>query len=56
MEFEIGPDDDGKVKSVSASAPGGGPCSGPRKSQSHHDRREDGGDGNARGDVSHNVR
>ena len=56
MDFEIGPDDDGKVKSVSVSAPGEGPCSDPRKSQSHHDRREDGGDGNARGGGSRNVR
>lgn len=33
VEFEIGHDDDGKVKAVSVTAPGGGPCFGPRKSR-----------------------
>lgn len=41
MEFEIGHDDDGKVKAVSVSAPGGGPCSGPRKSRSNRRREGD---------------
>mmetsp|Transcript_2341 Transcript_2341/g.5188 ORF Transcript_2341/g.5188 Transcript_2341/m.5188 type:complete len:270 (+) Transcript_2341:173-982(+) len=33
VEFEIGNDDDGKVKAVNVTAPGGGPCSGPRKNR-----------------------
>jgi len=41
VEFEIGHDDDGKVKAVSVTAPGGGPCSGPRKSRNNR-RRETG--------------
>jgi hypothetical protein len=41
VEFEIGHDDDGKVKAVSVSAPGGGPCSGPRKSRSNRRREGD---------------
>jgi hypothetical protein len=41
VEFEIGHDDDGKVKAVSVTAPGGGPCSGPRKSRNSR-RRESG--------------
>lgn len=56
VEFEIGHDDDGKVKAVSVSAPGGGPCSGPRKSRRHRDRKDDGGDGNARGGGRRNER
>lgn len=31
MEYEIGQDDNGKAKAVNVKAPGGGPCSGPRK-------------------------
>lgn len=31
VEFEIGHDDDGKVKAVNVTAPGGGPCQGERK-------------------------
>ena len=31
MEYEIGLDDNGKAKAVNVKAPGGGPCSGPRK-------------------------
>ena len=42
MEFEIGNDDDGKVKAVNVSAPGGGPCSGPRRSRNN--RRREAGD------------
>jgi len=34
VEFEIGHDDDGKIKAVSVTAPGGGPCFGPRRSRS----------------------
>ncbi len=41
MEFEIGHDDDGKVKAVNVTAPGGGPCSGPRRSRNNR-RRETG--------------
>lgn len=41
VEFEIGHDDDGKVKAVSVTAPGGGPCTGPRKSRNNR-RRETG--------------
>jgi hypothetical protein len=41
VEFEIGHDDDGKVKAVSVTAPGGGPCTGPRKSRNNR-RREAG--------------
>lgn len=36
----IGHDDDGKVKAVSVTAPGGGPCFGPRKSRSSARRRD----------------
>ncbi|KAL7541417.1 hypothetical protein ACHAXR_010912 [Thalassiosira sp. AJA248-18] len=42
VEFEIGHDDDGKAKAVSVTAPGGGPCFGPRKSRPNP-RRRDGG-------------
>mmetsp|Transcript_1972 Transcript_1972/g.4885 ORF Transcript_1972/g.4885 Transcript_1972/m.4885 type:complete len:214 (-) Transcript_1972:470-1111(-) len=45
VEFEIGHDDDGKVKAVSVTAPGGGPCFGPRKSRPHPRRRESRGAG-----------
>ena len=45
MEFEVGHDDDGKVKAVNVTAPGGGPCSGPRKNRRPRDRREGGGRG-----------
>jgi hypothetical protein len=31
VEYEIGQDDNGKAKAVNVKAPGGGPCSGPRK-------------------------
>lgn len=31
MEYEIGQDDNGKAKAINVKAPGGGPCSGPRK-------------------------
>mmetsp|Transcript_9735 Transcript_9735/g.16103 ORF Transcript_9735/g.16103 Transcript_9735/m.16103 type:complete len:253 (+) Transcript_9735:92-850(+) len=41
VEFEIGHDDDGKVKAVSVTAPGGGPCTGPRRSRNNR-RRETG--------------
>jgi len=40
VEFEIGHDDDGKVKAVSVTAPGGGPCFGPRKSRPNPRRRD----------------
>ena len=30
MEFEVGKDDDGKLKALNVTAPGGGPCTGPR--------------------------
>ena len=43
MEFEIGQDDDGKVKAVSVTAPGGGPCFGPRKPRSSIRRRDNKG-------------
>lgn len=56
MEFEIGHDDDGKVKAVSVTAPGGGPCFGPRKSRPNPRRRDgraarsnSGAEGSARG-------
>lgn len=45
MEFEIGHDDDGKVKAVSVTAPGGGPCFGPRKSRPNPRRRDGSGRG-----------
>ena len=45
MEFEIGHDDDGKVKAVSVTAPGGGPCFGPRKSRPNPRRRDGKGAG-----------
>jgi hypothetical protein len=31
VEYEIGQDDNGKAKAINVKAPGGGPCSGPRK-------------------------
>ena len=43
VEFEIGHDDDGKVTAVSVTAPGGGPCSGPRKNRRPRDRRDGNG-------------
>lgn len=45
VEFEIGHDDDGKVKAVSVTAPGGGPCTGPRKSRPNFRRRNGRGGG-----------
>lgn len=47
VEFEIGHDDDGKVKAVSVTAPGGGPCFGPRKARPNP-RRRDGKSGSGR--------
>jgi hypothetical protein len=49
VEFEIGHDDDGKVKAVSVTAPGGGPCTGVRKSRRPRERREGGGNNNGGG-------
>jgi len=50
VEFEIGNDDDGKVKAVSVTAPGGGPCFGPRKSRPNPRRRDGrGGRNSAKG-------
>ncbi len=40
VEFEIGHDDNGKVKAVSVTAPGGGPCFGPRKARPNTRRRD----------------
>jgi len=45
VEFEIGHEEDGKVKAVNVTAPGGGPCSGPRKSRPNHRRRDGRGGG-----------
>jgi len=42
VEFEIGKDDEGKLKAENVTAPGGGPCTGPRKihpSRRSNDRR-----------------
>ncbi|KAL7549337.1 hypothetical protein ACHAWF_012607 [Thalassiosira exigua] len=50
VEFEIGHDDDGKVKAVSVTAPGGGPCFGPRKSRSGPRRRSNQGGGGEGGE------
>lgn len=47
VEFEIGHDDDGKVKAVSVTAPGGGPCFGPRKSRPNTRRQEGRGSRNS---------
>jgi len=44
VEYEIGHDDNGKAKAVSVTAPGGGPCFGPRKARPNT-RRRDGGKG-----------
>lgn len=49
VEFEIGHDDDGKVKAISVTAPGGGPCTGVRKSRRPRERREGGGNNNGGG-------
>lgn len=49
VEFEIGYDEDGKPKAENVTAPGGGPCSGPRKSRVYQNRRRrptKNGDGN----------
>jgi len=51
VEFEIGHDDDGKVKAVSVTAPGGGPCFGPRKPR-NNSRRRDSRSGSARADSA----
>ena len=51
MEFEIGHDDDGKVKAVSVTAPGGGPCFGPRKPR-NNSRRRDSRSGSSRADSA----
>ncbi|KAL3778080.1 hypothetical protein ACHAW5_001419 [Stephanodiscus triporus] len=40
VEFEIGYDDNGKAKAVSVTAPGGGPCFGPRKARPNTRRRD----------------
>jgi hypothetical protein len=40
VEFEIGHDDNGKAKAVSVTAPGGGPCFGPRKARPNTRRRD----------------
>ncbi len=48
MEFEIGHDDDGKMKAVSVTAPGGGPCSGPRKTRPNFRRRDGRGGGSGK--------
>jgi len=40
VEFEIGHDDDGKAKAVSVTAPGGGPCFGPRRTRPNTRRRD----------------
>jgi hypothetical protein len=37
VEFEIDHDDNGKAKAVSVTAPGGGPCFGPRNPQADVD-------------------
>lgn len=39
VEFEIGHDDDGKPKADNVTAPGGGPCFGPRKQRNQSNRR-----------------
>lgn len=39
VEFEIGVDEDGKPKAENVTAPGGGPCTGPRKQRNPHRRR-----------------
>jgi len=45
VEFEVGHDEDGKVKAVNVTAPGGGPCTGPRKPRPHIRRRDGRGGG-----------
>lgn len=42
VEFTIGHDEEGKVKAENVTAPGGGPCTGPRSSRRH--RRRTSGD------------
>mmetsp|Transcript_15782 Transcript_15782/g.23708 ORF Transcript_15782/g.23708 Transcript_15782/m.23708 type:complete len:291 (-) Transcript_15782:298-1170(-) len=42
VEFEIGHDDDGKPKADNVTAPGGGPCTGPRKARAPRRRRRRG--------------
>jgi len=49
VEFEIGHDDDGKAKAVSVTAPGGGPCFGPRRSRPNTRRRDGKGSKNSTG-------
>lgn len=53
VEFEIGHDDDGKVKAISVTAPGGGPCFGPRKPRVNRRRENKDGSG---GDSSNSAR
>jgi len=53
VEFEIGHDDDGKVKAISVTAPGGGPCFGPRKPRVNRRRENKDGSG---GDRSNSAR
>jgi len=43
VEFEIGHDDDGKIKAVNVTAPGGGACTGPRKQRRRRENTEEGG-------------
>lgn len=39
VEFEVGHDEDGKPKAENVTAPGGGPCTGPRKPRATNSRR-----------------
>lgn len=39
VEFQVGYDEDGKPKAENVTAPGGGPCTGPRKLRTHQNRR-----------------
>jgi hypothetical protein len=40
VEFEIAHDDNGKAKAINVTAPGGGPCFGPRKARPNTRRRD----------------
>lgn len=61
VEFEVGHDEDGKPKAENVTAPGGGPCTGPRKARAHNNRRrrrhtstKNNSDGEMGGDATSN--
>jgi hypothetical protein len=40
VEFEVGKDDNGKLKALNVTAPGGGPCTGPRTRRIRNNRKK----------------